>query len=56
LIYFNLPVKKAGLEKIRTTLAPDGYLFLGGGETTLNLDDSFERVQVDKAVCYRRHL
>ncbi|MFW5766408.1 MAG: CheR family methyltransferase [Coleofasciculus sp.] len=48
LIYFNLSVKKAGLEKIRTILAPDGYLFLGGGETTLNLDDSFERVQLDK--------
>jgi len=56
LIYFDLATKKAVLEKIRTILAPDGYLFLGGGETTLNLDDSFKRVQMDKAVCYRRHL
>ena len=56
LIYFDLATKKAVLEKIRTILAPDGYLFLGGGETTLNLDDSFERVQVDKAVCYRQRL
>ncbi|MEQ8971810.1 MAG: protein-glutamate O-methyltransferase CheR [Coleofasciculus sp. C1-SOL-03] len=56
LIYFDLATKKAVLEKIRSILAPDGYLFLGGGETTLNLDDSFERVQVDKAVCYRQRL
>jgi len=56
LIYFDLATKKAVLEKIRSILAPDGYLILGGGETTLNLDDSFERVQVDKAVCYRRRL
>lgn len=36
-------------------LKPDGYLFLGGGETTINLDDSFKRVQFNKTVCYRLH-
>jgi hypothetical protein len=30
-----------------------GSLFLGGAETTLNIDDSFHRVQVDRAVWYR---
>ena len=53
LIYFDAPTKKAILERIRRVLRPDGYLFLGGAETTLNLDDAFERVQVDRATCYR---
>jgi chemotaxis protein methyltransferase CheR len=53
LIYFDSPTKKAILERIRRVMRPDGYLFLGGAETTLNLDDAFERVQVDRATCYR---
>lgn len=53
LIYFDVPTKKAILGKIRRILRPDGYLFLGAAETTLNLDDGFERMQFDKAGCYR---
>ena len=53
LIYFDMETKKAILGKVRRLLKPDGYLFLGGGETTINLDDSFERVQFHKTVCYR---
>jgi chemotaxis protein methyltransferase CheR len=53
LIYFDTQTKKAILGKVRQLLRPDGYLFLGGGETTLNLDDSFERVQFNKSVCYK---
>jgi chemotaxis protein methyltransferase CheR len=34
-------------------LKRDGWLFLGGAETTLNLDDSFERVQIGRATVYR---
>jgi chemotaxis protein methyltransferase CheR len=34
-------------------LRPDGYLFLGGAETTMNLDASFQRLQFGKAVCYQ---
>jgi chemotaxis protein methyltransferase CheR len=34
-------------------MQPAGYLFLGGAETTLNLDDNFERMQADKSGCYR---
>jgi chemotaxis protein methyltransferase CheR len=34
-------------------MRPDGYLFLGGAETTINLDDAFERVSLGKATCYR---
>ncbi len=53
LIYFDLAMKKTILGKIRRILRPDGYLFLGAAETTLNLDDGFERIQFEKAGCYR---
>lgn len=53
LIYFDLKMKKTIFGKVRRLLRPDGYLFLGAAETTLNLDDGFERIQVDKAGCYR---
>jgi chemotaxis protein methyltransferase CheR len=53
MIYFNIETKKTILGKLRKLLRPDGYLFLGGAETTLNLDDAFERVEFDKSGCYR---
>jgi chemotaxis protein methyltransferase CheR len=53
LIYFDIPTKKALLKKAQQQLRPDGFLFLGSGETTLNLDESFERVQFNKSICYR---
>lgn len=53
LIYFDVAIKKAILAKVRRVLRPDGYLFLGAAETTLNLDDAFERMQFEKSGCYR---
>ena len=53
MIYFNVDNKRIILGKIRRLLRPGGYLFLGGAETTFNLDDAFERVAIDKAICYR---
>ena len=53
LIYFDVEAKKAILGKARQLLKPDGYLFLGGAETTLNLDDAFMKVQFDRTVCYQ---
>jgi chemotaxis protein methyltransferase CheR len=53
LIYFDVETKKAILDKVRRLMRPDGYLFLGGAETTINLAPSFERVQMAKCGCYR---
>lgn len=53
LIYFDLDTKRDILAKCRRLLRPDGYLFLGGAETTLNVDDNFVRVDFDKGGCYR---
>ncbi len=53
LIYFDIPTKKYLLKKVKQQLNPDGYLFLGNAETTIHLDESFKRVQFEKAICYR---
>lgn len=53
LIYFDTATKKDILGRLRRVLRPDGYLFLGGAETTFNLDDGFERIQVGQASLYR---
>jgi len=53
LIYFNDAAKRQILSNIRQVLAPDGYLFLGCAETTLCLDDSYERIEMEKTSCYR---
>jgi chemotaxis protein methyltransferase CheR len=53
LIYFDIETKRRILARVRDVLRPDGWLFLGGAETTLNLDDAFERVQIERAMAYR---
>src|SRR5690606_30410992 len=53
LIYFDRDTKKSILARVRSVLKPDGSLFLGAAETTMNLDDAYERVQLGKSGCYR---
>lgn len=53
LIYFDVDVKRDILKKVRQHLASDGYLFLGGAETTMNIDNAFERAPYERAGCYR---
>ncbi len=53
LIYFSPETKTEILRKIRKNLKPDGCLFLGGAETTMNLDVDFRRDPVGKTICYR---
>jgi chemotaxis protein methyltransferase CheR len=52
LIYFSVESKKEILARVRKLLKPGGYLFLGGAETTLNLDDSFAAAP-GLSICYR---
>jgi chemotaxis protein methyltransferase CheR len=53
LIYFSTDTKTSVLKKIHSTMNSDGYLFLGGAETTMNLNVPFERDTFGKATCYR---
>ena len=53
LIYFDLPTKQAILRRVRALLRPDGWLFLGAAETTLGVDDSWERIAVGRSSAYR---
>lgn len=53
LIYFDTNTKSAVLNKAAKLLRSDGYLFLGGAETTMNLDVKLNREAVGKATCYR---
>ncbi len=53
LIYFDVGTKKSVLGKVRRWLRPDGYLYLGGAETTWNLDDAYERLAIGKTTVYR---
>jgi chemotaxis protein methyltransferase CheR len=53
LIYFDLPTKQVILRRVRELMRPDGWLFLGAAETTLGVDDSWERVVVGRSSAYR---
>jgi chemotaxis protein methyltransferase CheR len=53
LIYFDVQTKKTILGKIRKLMRPDGVLFLGGAESTVNLDDAFGRTEVERTSVYR---
>lgn len=52
MIYFDLDARRRILGDIHRMLAPDGYLFLGAAETTLNLDERFKRSDKSRAGCY----
>jgi chemotaxis protein methyltransferase CheR len=54
MIYFDVETKKSILVRIGKLLRPDGYLLLGGAETTINLDDSYCRVESLKSGFYQR--
>ena len=53
LIYFDTETKKSILARTRQVLSAEGYLILGGAETTLNLDQKYEQVYLDKSSWYR---
>jgi len=43
LIYFDLETKKKILKEIRGVMEPGAHLILGTAETTLNIDDAYQR-------------
>jgi chemotaxis protein methyltransferase CheR len=53
LIYFEPDTKSQLLDRIAGLLSSDGHLFLGTAETTLNLSNAYDRVEVERAICYR---
>ncbi len=53
LIYFDLTTKEQILRNVHQSMRPDGYLFLGGGETMLRMQVPFERITIGKTVCFR---
>ncbi|MBY0401507.1 protein-glutamate O-methyltransferase CheR [Myxococcota bacterium] len=53
LIYFEPELKKQILGKIRKILRPGGYLFLGGAESTLNLDSHYKRLDIARSGCFQ---
>lgn len=53
LIYFSLETKRQILARVRKQMRPDGYLLLGGAETTLNIDENYDRLQIQRSGIYR---
>lgn len=52
LIYFDVDTKKNILKNVRRVLRPGSYFFLGGAESTRNLDDNFVRVELEQSSVY----
>lgn len=53
MIYFENEAKSLILARVARLMRSDGYLVLGGAETTLNLNDSFLRVESLKSGFYQ---
>lgn len=50
LIYFDVPTKKAVLERMQSVLAPKGFMLLGGAETTIGISGGFTADPVNRAL------
>jgi chemotaxis protein methyltransferase CheR len=53
LIYFDVATKRTVLRNVARLLRPDGLLFLGAAETTIGIDDNYERVPAGRTSAYR---
>lgn len=53
MIYFDVPTKQAILKKVRGCLQPQGTLFLGTAETTLNLDPAWAAISFGATTVYQ---
>ncbi|MFV0632943.1 CheR family methyltransferase [Demequina sp.] len=55
LIYFDVPTKRAVLARVRSALAPGGWLILGAAESTIGIDTAWSRVEVEGTSIYQVH-
>jgi chemotaxis protein methyltransferase CheR len=53
MIYFEVETKRDILRRMSQLLRPDGYLILGGVETTFGIDDGYRRVEALKTGFYQ---
>jgi chemotaxis protein methyltransferase CheR len=53
LIYFDVETKRQVLQRVSALMRPDAWLFLGAAETTIGIDDRFERVSAGRTSAYR---
>jgi chemotaxis protein methyltransferase CheR len=53
LIYFDVETKRQVLSRASALMRPDAWLFLGSAETTIGIDDRFERVPAGRSSAYR---
>ena len=53
LIYFDVPTKRSILRRLHQVMRRDGFLVLGGAETTTNLDETFVPVRIGSGVYYQ---
>lgn len=53
LIYFDLPTKQQILKRLRGLVPADGALFLGSAETTIGVDDGWDRIGQGGTTYYR---
>ena len=55
LIYFDRDAKRVVLDKVAQKMRAGGHLFLGAGETIVNLSDKFKLVKEGAGASYRRN-
>lgn len=53
LIYFDPDTKKMILENVMKVLNPGGHLFLGSGESPVELDDYFQPTDFSTSACFK---
>lgn len=53
LLYFEPENKRSILSAVHRQMSTHSFLFLGAAETPLGLSEEFDRVCLDRAVCYR---
>ncbi len=52
LIYFDVVQKRSILERVAAVMRPDGVLFLGATETTLQITERWEPIRAGKSLYY----